>query len=148
MNLYQKIESDMKSAMKDGNAVKLSVLRMLVSAVRALEIDKKIKILPETEVVQVLQKQIKQRRESIEQFTKGNRTDLADKELVEMKILETYLPAQLSESEVESLVKATISETGASMKSDTGKVMKAVMEKAKGACDGKTVNQVVMRFLK
>ena len=148
MSLYKNIENDMKSAMKEGNAVKLSVLRMLVSAVKTLEIDKKIKELPEPEVIQILQKQVKQHKESVEQFTNGNRADLADKELVELKILETYLPKQLNEAEVESLVKAAIAEIGATTKADTGKVMKAVLEKAKGACDGKTVNQVVMRFLK
>jgi uncharacterized protein YqeY len=148
MNLYQKIESDMRAAMKDGSAVKLSVLRMLVSAVKTLEIDKKLKELPETDIIQILQKQIKQHKDSIEQFGKGNRTDLADKELAELKVLETYLPAQMGEGEVEALVKSVIAETGATTKADTGKVMKAVMERAKGACEGKTVNQVVMRFLK
>lgn len=148
MSLYRKIEGDMRSAMKESNTVKLSVLRMLVSAVKTLEIDKKIKELPETDVIQILQKQIKQHRESIEQFKKGNRSDLADKEMAELSILEAYLPPQLSETEVESLVKAVIAETGAATKADTGKVMKAVMEKAKGGCDGRTVNQVVMRYLK
>ena len=122
MNLYKKIESDMRAAMKDGSAVKLSVLRMLVSAVKTLEIDKKLKELPETDIIQILQKQIKQQKDSIEQFKKGNRTDLADKELAELKVLETYLPAQMGEVEIEALVKSVIAETGAATNPIQGKL--------------------------
>ena len=148
VDLYKQIEADMKSAMKEGAAEKLSVLRMLISAVRMQEIDKNMKSLQDPDVLQILQRQIKQRRESIEQFRNGNRPELAEKEEREQKILEAYMPEQLSEAEVETLVKAAIAELGAATKADTGKVMKAVMEKAKGRCDGKTVNQLVARYLK
>ena len=148
MDLYKRIENDMKAALKEGNSDKLSVLRMVVSAVKTLEIDKNIKSLQESDVLQILQRQIRERRESIEQFKSGNRQDLADKEIKELKILESYMPEQLGEAEVEALVKASILETGAATKADTGKVMKAVMEKAKGGCDGKVINQIVMKFLK
>jgi uncharacterized protein YqeY len=98
--------------------------------------------------MQILSRQIKQHKESIEQFKKGNRPDLADKEASELSILESYMPAQMSEDEVVAIVKTAISETGAIAKSETGKVMKAVMEKARGRVDGKTVNQIVMKLLK
>ncbi len=148
MDLYKQIETDMKSAMKEGAAEKLSVLRMLISAVRMQEIEKNVKSLQDPDILQILQRQIKQRRESIEQFRNGNRPELAEKEEREQKILEAYMPEQLGEADVEALVKAAITELGAQTKADTGKVMKAVMEKAKGRCDGKTVNQLVMKYLK
>lgn len=147
MELYQRLEGEMKAALKEGDQVRLSVLRMLVSDIRKFEIDKNTKP-QDGDVLQILQRQIKQRRESIEQFKNGNRQDLADKEEKELKILEAYMPAQLSNAELEALVKAVITETGAAVKADTGKVMKAVMEKAKGKCDGKAVNQIVMKYLK
>jgi hypothetical protein len=148
VDLYKQIETDMKSALKEGAAEKLSVLRMLISAVRMQEIDKNIKSLQEPDVLQILQRQIKQRRESIEQFTSGNRPDLAAKEERELEILKAYMPEQLGELEVEALVKAAITELGATTKTDMGKVMKAVMEKAMGKCDGKTINQFVVKYLK
>lgn len=148
MDLYGRLESDMRAAMKEGDAVKLSVLRMVVSAVKTLGIDKNLKSVQESDVLAILHRQIKQHRESIEQFTKGSRKDLAEKEAAELKILEKYMPAQMSPAELETLVKTVITELGASTKADTGRVMKAVMEKAKGACDGKSVNMVVMSLLK
>lgn len=148
MELYQRIESDMKASLKSGDAARLSVIRMIIAAVKTFQIDKNVKVPQESDILQILQKQIKQRRESIEQFRNGNRQDLADKEAAELKILEAYMPEQMSEADLETLVKAAIAETGATAKADTGKVMKAVMERAKGRCDGKLVNQAVMKFLK
>jgi len=146
--LYRRIEDDMKNAMKTGDSLKLSVLRMVISAAKTAEIDKKVKRLQEPDILQILQRNIKQHRESIEQFKNGNRQDLAEKEIKELKVLESYMPEQLGGPEVESLVKASIAEIGAATKADTGRVMKAVMEKARGKCDGKLVNQIVMRLLK
>ena len=148
MELYQRFEADMKAALKSGDAVKLLVVRMIIAAIKTFEIDKNVKAPQESDILQILQRQIKQRRESIEQFKNGNRQDLADKELAELRILETYMPAQIGEAELETFVRAAIAETGASTKADTGKVMKAVMEKAKGRCDGKLVSQTVMKLLK
>jgi uncharacterized protein YqeY len=147
MSLYETIESEMRTALRESNAVKLSVLRMLVAAVKQVQIDKNIKVVDEGEVLQILQRQIKQHKESIEQFRNGNRQDLADKEAVELKILEAYMPPQINEEELSAIVKAAISESGAATKADMGKVMKLVMEKAKGRCDGKVVNQIVMKLL-
>ena len=148
MTLYEKIAGDMKSALKGGEAGKLSVLRMLVAAIKQFEIDKNVKAPAESDVLQILSRQIKQRKESIEQFTGGNRPDLAEKEEAELKMLEAYMPAQLDEDELREIVKAALAEAGASTKADMGKVMKLVMEKAKGRTDGKTVHQLVMKFLK
>ena len=148
MNLYKRLEDDMKGALKGGDAVKLSVLRMVISAVKMLEIEKNIKAPGEGDVLQILQKQIKQRKESIAQFEKGNRQDLVDKEASELKILEAYMPKQLSEEELTVVVKDSIAETGAKVKADMGKVMKVVMGKVAGKADGKSVNQILLRFLK
>ena len=147
MNLYEKFESDMKAALKGGDAVKLSVMRMLVAAIRQIQIDKGLKSIGDADATQILQRQIKQRRDSIEQFRSGNRPDLADKEAIELKILESYMPEQMSEEELSMLVKAAVAESGAKTKTETGKVMKLVMEKAKGRCDGKMVNQLVAKLL-
>ncbi|MDD3905060.1 MAG: GatB/YqeY domain-containing protein [Candidatus Omnitrophica bacterium] len=148
MNLCEKIEDDVKRAMKAGDSMKVSVLRMVLSAVRMLQIEKNVKTLEDDSVAQILQKQVKQHRESIEQFTKGARGDLADKEKAELKILEEYLPKQFTTDELMVIVKAAVSETGAIAKSDMGKVMKIVTEKTKGRADGKTVSQMVGQFLK
>jgi len=148
MSLYERLESDVKSALKEGNSIKVSVLRMALSVIKTLQIEKNIKSMDDDGVIQILQRQAKQHRESIEQFTKGAREDLAEKEKVELKILEEYLPKQLSDSELETIVKAAVAETGAVAKSETGKVMKVVMEKTKGKADGKVVNRLVQQLLK
>ncbi len=148
MDLFKRIENDMKTSLREGQSEKLSVLRMLIAAVKTQEIDKNVKSLEESDVLQILQRHIKQHRESIEQFTNGNRPELAAKEEKELKILEAYMPQQLSEAEVEAIVKAAIAEIGATTKADMGKVMKAVTEKTKARCDGKTVSQLVMKYLK
>lgn len=148
MELYKRIEDDLKAAMKASDAVKTSTLRMLISAIKTQEIDKKVKRLEEKDVVQIAQRQIKQRKESIEQFRKGNREDLAGKEAKELAILEGYMPKQLSETEILEIVKAVMAETGAAQKSETGKVMKLVMERVQGRADGRVVNQLVIGLLK
>ena len=148
MNLYEKLDSDVKSALKEGDALKVSVLRMVLSTIKTLQIEKNIKSLDDDGVIQILQRHAKQHRESIDQFGKGGRQDLVDKEKSELKILDEYLPQQLSEEELMVLVKAAIADTGAVAKTETGKVMKAVMEKAKGKADGKTINKLVGQLLK
>ncbi|MFA5143101.1 MAG: GatB/YqeY domain-containing protein [Candidatus Omnitrophota bacterium] len=148
MNLYEKLNSDARAALKTGDRLKLSVLRMALSVMKTLQIEKNIKVLDDDNTIQILQRQVKQHRESIEQFTKGARADLAEKETAELRILEGYLPKQLSEEELTVIIKAAISETGAVAKPDTGKVMKVVMEKAKGKADGKVINRLVQGLLK
>jgi uncharacterized protein YqeY len=148
MGLYQRIETDMKDSLKRGDALRLSVVRMLYSAVKTFVIDKGLKEIRDEDVLQIIQRQIKQHKESITQFEKGSRGDLAEKEKSELKILESYMPEQLTEEELAKIVKEAIDETGAATKADLGKVMKAVLEKAKGRADGKTVNRLVMSMLK
>lgn len=148
MGFTTTFSDDMKAALKTGDAVKLSTLRMLVAAIRNREIEKNVKELDDVEVIQILQRQIKQHKDSIEQFQKGNRPDLSDKEARELKVLEAYMPAQMGQDELTAVIKAVISEIGAVSKADSGKVMKAVMEKVKGKADGKTVSQMVMGLLK
>ena len=121
---------------------------MLMAAVKNAEIAKKVKRLEDADFVQVIQKMIREHKESIVQFEKGNRTDLADKEKAEMAILQKYAPAEMSEEEAASIVRSTIQELGAISKADSGKVMKAVMEKVKGRADGKMVSRLVALSLK
>ncbi|OGW93706.1 MAG: hypothetical protein A3I73_05360 [Omnitrophica bacterium RIFCSPLOWO2_02_FULL_45_16] len=148
MDIYERIDKELKEAMRSKDTVKLSVLRMLMAAVKNAEIAKKVNKLGDPDVIQVVQKMIKEHKESISQFEKGNRTDLVNKEKAEMEILQKYVPAQMTEEELARIVKATVQEMGAASKADTGKVMKAVMEKLKGKADGKAVSQLVMSLLK
>ena len=148
MSLYNNIENDIKIALKAGDAVKVSVLRMVMAALKTLMIDKKLQQLDESDTIQIVQRHIKQHKESIEQFTKGNRPDLAEKEKVELKILEAYMPKQLSEDEVTVIINEIIASSGISSKTEMGKVMKLVMEKAKGKADGKLISQLVSKLLK
>jgi uncharacterized protein YqeY len=148
MDLYGRIDSEMKDAMRAKDSVKLSVIRMFMAAIKNTEITKKVAKLEDSDVIQVAQKMIKEHRESIAQFEKGGRADLVEKEKAELEILQKYVPAQMSEEETLSTVKAVIQELGAVSKADTGKVMKAVMEKVKGKADGKLISQLVMSLLK
>jgi len=143
MKLEERIESEFKAALKAREAVKVSTLRMVKAAVNNLAIEKKKNTLNDDEILSVIEKQVKQHRESIEQFAKGNRQDLVDKEKKELEILLAYMPEQLPEEEVEKIVKDTIKKLGVSTKKDMGNVMKAVMAKVKGKADGKTVSRFV-----
>lgn len=147
MELYKKIEDDVKTALKARDDTRLLVLRMLLSAVKSYEIDKKIARAQEGDILQILSRHIKQHKDSIEQFEKGNRQDLVEKERKELNILESYMPEQMTEAELEGVIKEAIATTGAATKRDMGKVMKAVSEKTKGRADGKLVNQLVMKML-
>jgi uncharacterized protein YqeY len=147
MNLNQQIAADMTAAMKAKEAVRLSALRMLKAAVMNKEVEKG-RNLEDAEVLQVVASLVKQRRDSVEQFSKGGRTDLADKETAEIAILEHYMPPAISADEIEAAVAAAIAETGANSAKDMGKVMKAVMPKLAGKnADGKAVNDAVRRKL-
>ena len=148
MDIHEKIEHQMKEALRSRDEVTLSVIRMLMAAVKNTEIAKKVKKLDESDVIQVVQRMIKEHKESIEQFEKGNRNDLVEKEKLEIVVLQKYVPAQMDEAQLMDIVKTTVQEMGVTSKADTGKVMKAVMEKVKGKADGKVVNQLVMSLLK
>lgn len=147
--LIQRVESEMKDALRAKDAVRLNTLRMLKSAIGYYLIEKGGQDRPATDadVIAVAQKQIKQRRDSIDSFEKGGRTDLAAKEKTELAVLEGYLPKQMSQDELLALVKATIAEVGATSKAHMGAVMKALMPKVAGQADGKLVSQLVQQNL-
>ncbi len=143
MGLVEQIEKDLPVALKAQEALKVSVLRMMKAALKNKQVE--LGKLPEDwEAVAVLRTLMKQRRESIEQFRKGGREDLAEKEEAEIKIIQTYLPAAVSDEEIDAAVAAAVTETGAAGPKDMGKVMKAVMAKFAGRnVDGKQVNEKV-----
>jgi len=143
MSLEQTLGTDIVTAMKAKDATKLTALRMLKSALTNKSIEKG-RALESAEELQVLSMLVKQRRDSIDQFTKGGRTDLADKEQAEIVILNAYLPASATDDEVAAAVTSAITETGASGPKDMGKVMKAVMAGLAGkTVDGKKVSEAV-----
>jgi uncharacterized protein YqeY len=143
MRLRDKISSDLTSAMKAKEAERLSVLRMMKAAVRNKEIELRGE-LEDGQVVQVLLSLVKQRKDSIEQFTRGGRIDLADKETAEIKVIEEYLPAAATDEEIETAVQEAVLETGAASLKDMGKVMKACMSRFAGRpVDGNKVNRAV-----
>lgn len=147
MSLQKKIDRDLKEAMSAKDTGRLSALRMLKSAVTYSAIEKKQSELSDGETLQVIQKQIKQRRESIDQFEKAGRRELAEKEKAELGILEGYLPKQLSDAELEPLIAAEVREAGASSKKDFGRVMKVLTEKLKGRADAKRVSEILGKLL-
>ncbi|MBI3317851.1 MAG: GatB/YqeY domain-containing protein [Candidatus Omnitrophica bacterium] len=148
MTLFEKIQEDLKTAMKARDELKVSTLRGLKAAAMNQAIALKKQLLEEPEVMDVIQKLLKQRQESIEAFTKGNRPDLASKESKEAEILRTYLPAQMDEAELKAIIQAALKELGASGTPALGQVMKAVLPKVKGRAEGKRVNELVVQLLK
>ncbi len=147
MSMNDQVGADIAAAMKARDASRLSALRMLKAAVMNKGVEKG-RDLDDAEVLQVVASLVKQRRDSIEQFTKAGRTDLVDKETAELNILQAYLPAGATPEEIDAAVAAAIAETGASSPKDMGKVMKAVMPKLAGKnADWKAVNEAVRRTL-
>ena len=147
MTIAEQIQKDMTDAMRAREELRLSTLRMVYSALRNKEIDKRSK-LEDSETLAVLSTLIKQRKDSIEQFTKGNRPELAEKEAKEILIIEAYMPKFVSEADVVAKVKETIAEMGAPTMKDMGNVMKATMAKFAGArVDGKLVSETVKKEL-
>jgi uncharacterized protein YqeY len=143
MSIVEQVEKDLVAAMKAQEALKLSVLRMMKAALKNKQIELG-RPLEDSEALAVLRTLVKQRHESVEQFRKGGREDLATKEEAEIKIVEKYLPAAVPDAEVDAAVAAAITETGAAGPKDMGKVMKAVMAKFAGrSVDGKRVSEKV-----
>jgi uncharacterized protein YqeY len=147
MTLQERIDSDLKDAMRAKDAGKLAVLRMLKSALKYAAIERPDGVLDDATATQVIRKQVKQRQDSIESFEKGGRPELAAKEREEMEMLNAYLPKGLSSDELAGLVREAISEVGATSKAQMGAVMKAVQAKAAGRADGKTLSAEVQRQL-
>ena len=145
MSFQERIDNDLKEAMKARQAERLSVLRMLKAALKNLAIEKGGMnfVLNEPDALAVVRKELKKRQDSIESFTKGNRPELAAKEKAEAEILETYLPQALSAEELQQLVVGAMAEVGATSKAQMGAVMKIAVERAAGRADGKALSAAV-----
>ena len=146
MNFKEKFANDLKESLKAKDEVKVSTIRFLMSAIHNIEIEKG-KDLVDEDIVSIIQKQVKQRKESIEGFEKGNRLELVEKEKREMGILQEYLPEQISSSELELMVDKSIKETSSSSIVDMGKVMGALSNQIKGKADMGVVSKVVKEKL-
>jgi hypothetical protein len=147
VSLVEKLQREIKAAMLARDADRLSTLRLLKSAIGYAQIEKKLEPLPDAEALAVVQREVKKRRDSIEQYQAGGRADLAEKEAREIVVLEGFLPQPLSPAEVEALVRGVIQELGATSKKDMGPVMKAAQAKAAGRADGKALSAIVGRLL-
>lgn len=142
MPLKEQLDADLKAAMRAKDEVKLSVVRMLKSAIKYREIEL-MKPLDDAGVLGVISSEIKRRKDSVEQYTAGNRADLAAKETAEIAVLQGWLPAQLSEAELKALVEAAVQKSGAQGPKDMGAVMKLLMPDTQGKADGKVVSEMV-----
>lgn len=146
MSLKARIQEDMKASMRAADKPRLAAIRMALASINQREIDERT-TLDDTQTIAVIEKMIKQRRESITQFKAGNRNDLADKEQFEIEVLQAYLPEPLSEAELDQLVAAAIKATGASSMRDMGKVMSRVKSEAQGRADMAAVSAKVKASL-
>ncbi|OGW41950.1 MAG: glutamyl-tRNA amidotransferase [Nitrospirae bacterium RBG_16_43_11] len=146
MTLLDRFSEDLKESLKSRNSIKTSVIRLLKSSIKYREIEKKAP-LSDDEIIEVIMSGIKQRRESVEQFSKGGRTDLVQKESNEIEIMQAYLPQPLTEEELVNEVKSVIKEVGATSAKDMGKVMKALMPRIKGRAEGTKVSSIVKELM-
>lgn len=143
MEIREKLTADMKTAMREKDQIRLDTIRFLQSAIKNKEIELRPNPITADDVLGVVKKLVKQRKESIEQYQAAARQDLADKEAAELKILESYLPAQMGRDQVEAIVVATIAELKAASVKDMGPVMKAVIAKTQGTADNKLVSEII-----
>ena len=146
MSLKDKLMEDLKQALRQGDECRRSTLRLVIAAIRNAEIEKRHE-LNEGELLAIIAKEAKQRRESIAEFERGGRQDLVDREKAELQVLLAYLPEQLSREEIEAEARQTIEEVGATGPAQMGEVMRRLMPLMKGRADGKLVNQVVKELL-
>jgi len=147
MALKQHIQTELIDAMKSKNEVKVGVLRMLKAAIMKFEMAGERKDANDDDVMKLIQKEIKSRRDSVEQFIKGNRPQMAEAEEKEIAVLMEYMPPQMTKEEIETLVKEAINEVGAKGKGDIGRVMGALMPRVQGKADGKVVGEIVNALL-
>jgi len=147
VSLKDKLSEDLKTAMRSRDAVKVSTLRLLFSAINNAEIAKQAK-LADTDIFVIIGKEIKQRQESIDAFKAGNRQDLVDKEQAEMVVLQAYMPKQMSNDEIVEVAKRIVAEVGAHGPTDKSKVMPKIIAELKGKADGREINNVVTELLK
>lgn len=146
MSLKQKLMEDMKVAMKSGDKAKLDVIRLVNAAIKQREVDERI-ALDDAQVLAVLEKMLKQRRDSVQQYEAASRQDLADQERFEIGVIESYLPARMSDAEVQSMIESAIAESGASGAKDMGKVVALVRARAAGRVDMAAVSSLIKQRL-
>ena len=146
MSLKQKLQEDLKSSMKHKDPIKKSVITLIRSSIKQYEVDNRVE-LQDDEIVDLIAKQLKQTRDSREEFAKAGRDDLVSKAEAEIEVLKEYLPQQLSEEELNEIVISTISEVGATSMKDMKKIMTSIMPKVKGRADGKLINELVKKNL-
>jgi len=147
MSLQQRVNDELKSSMLARQAVRTGTLRMLKAALGYAQIEKKTETLSDADVMAMIQREAKKRRDSIEEFEKAGRTEMAANEKAELEVLTEYLPKALSAEELESLIREVITEVGATSKKDMGAVMKVAQSKVYGRADGKSVSALVSRLL-
>lgn len=146
MSLIEDIDSEIKKALKEKEKIRLSTLRLLKASIKNAEIEK-MDTLDETEITDIVSREVKRRKEAIVEYEKGNRPELAEKESLELEVLSEFMPEQLSEKELEGIIKEAIESTQATDTKDLGKVMSQVMPAIKGRAEGKVVNQMVREAL-
>ncbi|GHP12726.1 hypothetical protein YK48G_01510 [Lentilactobacillus fungorum] len=147
MSVYDQLNSDLKDAMKAHDKVRLGVIRGIKSQIMNAKVESADHDLSDVQMMSIVMKEIKQQKESLEEFKKANRQDLVEDQTAKLKIAETYAPKQLSADEVHQIVKQTIDQVGAESMADFGKVMGVVMPKVKGKADGSVINQLVKKQL-
>lgn len=146
MTLKQKLQEDLKTSMKNKDTLRKSVITLIRSSIKQVEVDKRIE-LNDDDVIDIISKQLKQRNDTLEQFLDAGREDLVEETRSEIEVLKEYLPQQLSEEELNEIVKQTISEVGATSMKDMGKIMSVIKPKTKGRADGKLINKLVKENL-
>ncbi len=142
MSLKEKLQEDLKSSMRNKDTVRKSVVTLIRASIKQYEVDNRVE-LGDDEIIDIISKQLKQRNDALEEFVKANREDLVKETESEIEVLKEYLPQQLSEEELNEIVKSTISEVGATSMKDMGKIMAAIKPKTKGRADGKLINKLV-----
>ena len=148
MSLEKRIETEVIASLKGGDKIKVSTLRMLRAAINNFRLSAEAKPVTDSDVLKIIQQQVKQHRDSIEQFKKGERNDLVEKETKELEILLDYMPKQLTDEELKIISSEVIASVNATGKKEMGLVIKEVMQKVKGAAEGKRVSQIVAGLLK
>ncbi len=146
MSLKEKLQEDLKSSMKNKDTIKKSVVTLIRAAIKQYEVDNRVELADDA-IIDIISKQLKQRKDSLAEFEKANRDDLIEETKSEIQVLEGYLPQQLSEEELEKIVIETIAEVGATSMKDMGKIMATIKPKTAGRADGRKINELVKKNL-
>ena len=146
MSLKEKLQEDLKSSMKNKDTIKKSVVTLIRAAIKQYEVDNRVELADDA-IIDIISKQLKQRKDSLAEFEKANRDDLIEETKSEIQVLEGYLPQQLSEEELEKIVIETIAEVGATSMKDMGKIMAIIKPKTAGRADGRKINELVKKNL-